>query len=574
MAIKGNYMRPLVGLVSLVSLVLFASLGCSSAQSTATPLPPVQPAPAVAPPAAATAPTAVGVPGAPAPTVVAATPTRALPTSTPASTGGPQYGGTLRYACCVIQDNLDPHYTVRADTYKVLWALYDQLIHLDAKGDLVPELAESWSISADGKTITFNLRKGVKFHDGTPFNAQAVKLNFDRMLDPNESSPRKVELTPYVQKVGVVDDNTFTVQLFAPLRPFLATLGSDRVGFIVSPTAVQKYGKDFGRYPVGTGAFTLSEWVPDIRWVVKRNASFWDKTKPYLDNVAFIGAPEQSVMLALLRTGEADMIEAPRPQDIPIVQANPNLDVGRMSGYRTTALHFNPSKPPFNNKALRQAIAYAVDGKKFSELAYPNAGRQVYVLERLGYAYNPDLKPMGFDQSKAKQKLAEAGFPNGVTIPSTCSSGSASIEQCDIVHAMLDQVGIKTTTRVILASDYYAAKGGFYVEVGLGPATAMARRTDPHINIQRYFQTGAGNNYGNGYSNKELDKLIEDAATEYDVAKARALYTRIQQIIVGDDTIHVPYNEYDEFYPHTKAVQGFVPRIHGRTIVRELWLSK
>ncbi len=563
-------------LAIVVATVLILALGCASAAATLTPVAPAAPAPAVAPTAAsAPAPTAAPVAASPTPVQMAPAPTatRVLPTSTPMVTGKARYGGSIRYVG-VNLDTLDPHMNVLAgEVFSMLWGIYDQLVHLNANGDLVPELAERWDISPDGKTITLYIRKDVRFHDGTPLNAEAVRWNFNRMLDPNENSPRRAELAPFVERVEAVDELTLRLRLFAPLRPFLATLGSDRVGFIVSPTAVKKYGKDYGRNPVGAGAFTFAEWVLESRVVMKRNGSYWDKGRPYLDEVRFVAGGDESVNLALLRTGEVEMIESIRPGDLPIVEANPNLNSGRLAGYRTTALHFNPSKPPFDNWALRQAIAYALDSETFAKIAYPGQGRRVYVLERLGAAYNPDLKPIAFNLAKAKEKLKEAGFPNGVTIVGSTDPGER-LTETEVVQAILAKAGINMEIKIFPTSDMFHATKGFYVNQGFAPTSSMARRTDPHINLQRYFHSKGGNNYSGGYKNSEVDRLIEEAATVYDTAKARQLYSRMQQIIVGEDAVHIPFAERDVFNPHNKSVQGYVPRIHGRTILREMWLEK
>ncbi len=561
-----------LGILGAVLVALLALALACGAEATPTPAAPATPVPPVAPTAAPAA-TATLVPGAPTPVPSLPTPTRILPTPTPVVTGEIQYGGTLRYVE-LLGDTLDPHHTVKAETYSKLWAIYNQLLNLDPDGNLVPELAESWDYSSDGKVITFHLREGVKFHDGTDFNAQAVKFNFDRMMDPDEFSPRRAELTPYVESVEVVGDLTVAINLYDPVRPLLSTLGSDRMGFMVSPTAVEKYGEDYGPNPAGTGPFTLTEWQIDMRITLTRSDSYWDEGKPYLDGIIYSPVPDASMRLAMLRTGEADMIDQIRPSDLPLIQDNPDLELGRITGYRKHALHFNPSIAPFDNQALRQAIAYAVDGQQFADAMYPGAGRRTYVLETIGFAYNPDLKPIVFDQEKSRQKLAEAGYAGGVTIPMAFRADESEIAWGEVIQAMLAEVGIKTDAKMILRADYYKPENGHYETIGFAPSAVMARRADPHINIQRYFHSEGGNNYGGGYSNPEVDRLIEEAVTAYDQAKARALYSRIQTIIVGEDAVHVPYTERDEFFPHHRTVKGYVPYIHGRTLIRDLWFEK
>ena len=541
--------------LAVLGVVIATLVACSSSDPTATRV--------TAPSATAT------TVAAPVATATLA-PVPVVPTAI-SSGDQPEYGGTLRYIGLAM-DTLDPHMNTLAGVgFTMLWTLYDQLIHLDPNGDLVPELAESWDISQDGKGITFHLRQGVEFHDGTPLNAAAVKWNFDRMMDPDQISPRRAELAPFLESVEVVDDLAVRINLLAPFRPFLSTLGSDRMGFMISPTAVDKYGQDYGRNPVGAGAFSFAEWVPEIKMVMERNNNYWNEGKPYMDGVRFVPGSDAQVNLAMLRTGQVEMFEGPRAADIHIIEGNTKLKLGRYPGVGTNSLHFSPI-PPFDNVALRQAIAYAIDRETYVDLVFPGSGRPAYVLERLGFAYDPDLKPIVFDQKKAREKLAEAGYPNGVTIPAW--AGGEVSTNGEIMQAMLREVGIDVEFQPRERRDTYNRERGYYVTLGFNPTTGMGRRVDPHINIQRYFHSGGGNNYQGLYKNSEVDRLIEEAATVYDQAKARRLYTRIQTIIVGVDTIHVPFAENDRFFPHQAYIDGFAPRIHGRAIVRDLWFSK
>jgi len=221
------------GLGAILTLLLLVSTACASAESTATPVKPAQPAPAVAPtaaPAAASQPTIA--PAISAPVSVVPTPTRALPTATPAAASKAQYGGTLRVSHTFGSiKTMDPHYDLEATNYRVMWTMFNNIVKRDPNFGMVPDLAKSWEVSADGKSITFKLNPGMKFQDGTEVNAQAVKWNLDFILNPENSSAQRAELSEGVQSVDVVDNLTFRINSPKPFRPLLASL-SDRSGWL------------------------------------------------------------------------------------------------------------------------------------------------------------------------------------------------------------------------------------------------------------------------------------------------------------------------------------------------------
>ena len=190
----------------------------------------------------------------------------------------PVRGGTLSIGWIPGAKTFDPHLSVQWPERFVLYMVFNTLVGLDKSFNVIPELARSWQVSSDGKRVTFQLQRGVKFHDGTEFNAETVKWNIERVLDPNTKSPQRSQLEA-VAAVTVVDPHTVAFELKRPFAPLLAALG-ERPGFIVSPAAVQKTGDGFGRTPVGTGPFRLVEWVADSRVTLERFPDYWDKGKP------------------------------------------------------------------------------------------------------------------------------------------------------------------------------------------------------------------------------------------------------------------------------------------------------
>ena len=544
---RNRVLRPTI-LFSALGVILTFALACGSS-ATATPRP------------AATA-------------VPAASPTaRPATTATSPAATQPKYGGTMRYARELGDiDTMDPALNSQYSALMIYRVIYNGLVTLNTDGTIGPDLAKSWNISSDGKTVTLSLQSGVKFQDGTDFNAQAVKWNFDRMLDEKTGSPQRAAIGAFIDTVDVVNNDTVTVKLKSPFRPFLGFL-SDRPGFVVSPAAVQKDPQAFGKQPVGTGPFKMNQWIPKSDIKAEINKNYWEKGKPYMDGILFQSIPDDSVRLSMLRTGETDFIDEVLSTQLPLVASNPNIKVISYESGRIHAFTFTVVNAPFDNKALRQAISYATNRQEFVDVFYAGKARPAYTLIGFGWASNPDIRVQAFDLAKAKQKLADAGYPNGITIPLTCITTDSGIRRCEIWQAQLKNAGINAEIKQLNANDYWGAS--FLPDVKARPGLSWTwwnPRADPHQLLQIVFHSkGLGNTMA--YNNLQVDKLLEDGATLYDVAKAKEKYDEAQKLIADD----APYNFllYENINNLTsQRVQNFqmFPDLFIR--LREVWLNQ
>ena len=565
---KGNKRYPALGILAgFIALLMAASLACASEEPSATPAAPAQPA-APAAPIVAPAVVATLVPGAPTPVPAQPTPTRVLPTATPVVVSQINYGGTLRYTYAGNIDTLDAHHYIQIGAYGPVHIIYSNLVYRQGDDSVGPDIAKSWDFSADGKTITFHLQQGVKFQDGSPLNAQAVQWNFDRISDPEEISPRRAELEPAFDRAEAIDDNTVVLYLNQPFRPLLATL-SDRVGWLVSPTAVAKYGEDFGAKPVGSGPFKLKEWRPGQRVILERNDDYWIADKPYMDAIRFDAINDGTVQLAMLRTGEIDIIGI-NAKDLPLVENNPIVKTVSKDTYSWSGFNINPTIAPFDNRLLRQAIAQAIDRDQIVEFVRFGAGRPAYTPIQGAWANNPDIKPLPYDPQAARQKLASAGYANGITIPLACRSTSSSLQSCEIYQAMLKEVGINAEIKPLPSSDYWGPFG-FIKSVGLGP-NGFNQRPDPHIIIQWIFHSDGYFNLKR-MVNPEVNRLIEDASATYDLAKARQLYSQM--------AVKVAEDAWWTFHTYSKIYVAMNKRVFNHTVytdnfprLRDIWIAQ
>src|SRR5215813_8704278 len=270
----------------------------------------------------------------------------------------PIAGGTLTFAAGADPDSLDPQNTQSNPGEQVNRMMYDNLVRFNAKMQIEPALATSWTQTKDGLTWSFTLRKGVRFQDGTPFDAKAVKYFFDRVL--GDEKPFKASLyTPFVQGAQVVDDQTVRVTLKQPFAAFLFRLAHS-AGGIVSPAAHQKWGKDLTLHPVGTGPFKFGEWVKSDHVTVERNDAYWGG-KPLLDRVVVKTVREDSARVLMLEAGDADLILNIPPEDIPRLRKDARFAIDSSPTTRALYVVINTRKKPFDDVRVRQALNYAVN---------------------------------------------------------------------------------------------------------------------------------------------------------------------------------------------------------------------
>ena len=482
----------------------------------------------------------------------------------------PVRGGALRIGWIPDAKTLDPHFSVQFSERYVLYMVFNTLVGLDRSFNVVPELARAWQVSPDGKQVTFQLQRGVKFHDGTDFTAEVVKWNIERILDPQTKSPQRSQLDPAVAAVKAVDPYTVMFELKKPFPPLLAAL-AERPGFIVSPAAVKKWGPDFGRHPVGTGPFRLVEWVADSQVTIERFPDYWDKGKPYLDKVVFRVVPDPTVRLTMLRTGEVDITTDVDTKDVPGLQGDPNLKVSEMKpAARWTALQWQVDKPPFNNKALRQAIALAIDRDELKNVLLHRFGESARGPVTPGlWWFDPNLKGFGHDLELAKKKLAEAGYPNGFRHKFVVENTPQWIRQAELLHAQLQKINVTMDFELANPADAYAL---IVQRKTNWTHTRWTQRADPNGLLYILFHSKGFAN-STGYSNPRVDELLDRAAVIYEPERRKPLYQEAERLIV-DDVTYVFLNYTAEFAVMSQKVQnwGWVPDLIPR--FRDLWLEK
>ena len=327
-----------------------------------------------------------------------------------AEAGAAKDGGILTIAKASDAVALDPHVATAGPSVWVYSNIYDTLVAEDRDLGIKPALATSWE-QPNPKTWRYHLRKGVKFHDGTPFNAEAVKFTFDRALN-KERPARGLSMAGPISDVKVVDEYTVDISTPKPYGPFHQAISEVFVFGIVSPSAVKKYGDDFGRNPVGTGPFAFSSWEKNSQIVLSRNEHYWGG-KPHLDKLIFKVIPEASSQVLAFGANEIDGIMSPDASLVPRLKSGGDADIYQVPGLRLLHVGFNTKRPVVSDVRVRQAINHAINRKALAErilkgTATPAEGylpKQVFGYYDAGF--------YGYDPKRAKQLLAEAGWKPG-----------------------------------------------------------------------------------------------------------------------------------------------------------------
>ena len=299
---------------------------------------------------------------------------------------------------------LDPANIEDGESAKVCDMIYDTLVqYRENTTDLEPALAESWTRSADGLTWTFHLRQGVQFHDGTPFNADAVVFSLTRPLMLFRNFHEQ-----FISQIVALDPLTVQIQLKIPYAPFISTLAGTSFS-IVSPVAVQTLGEN----PVGTGPFKFVQWDKNDKIVLSANDTYW-VGKPALDRLIFRSIPDNAMRLTELQAGNLHIMEFPNPDEIPLIQGDPQLEILMQPSLNTGYLAMNMERPPFDNLKVRLALNHAINKTEIVERFYQGlAVPAKSPIPPTLWSYDDSIEDHAYDPELAKQLLAEAGYPDG-----------------------------------------------------------------------------------------------------------------------------------------------------------------
>jgi peptide/nickel transport system substrate-binding protein len=463
-------------------------------------------------------------------------------------------GNTLTYALNFdLDDTMDPQVTNFDSTIRVTLNICEPLVWEPEPGKFVPGLAESWEISPDAKTYTFKLKQGVKFHDGTPFNGDAVKFTLDRVIDPaTKAGQSHDQLGPY-DHTEVVDDHTVKVIMKQGYAPLLTNLNG-YLG-IVSPTAAKKDPAAFARHPVGTGPFMFKEWVPKDHIALVKNpdynwgSSFFKHTGPaYLDQVIFKIIPEPSVRTGALKSGEIQYADDIDPLEYEALKGDPKFVVIEKGqpGSGWVWLLNTTSKGPISDPQVRLAIEYGIDREGLNKSVFQGLNKVAFSpLMQPTFGYDASTEQIySFDPDKAKQILDAAGWKAGadgirekggqkLAIDFPIISRPNDKAMAESIQASLRDVGIDVKVTPVERAAYTDLRKQNKYDAGF----MWFSYGDPDV-LRTIFHSANVEAFNRArYQVPEVDKMLEDAAATTDSAKRTQLYAQIQQRVLKDAVV-------------------------------------
>jgi peptide/nickel transport system substrate-binding protein len=462
---------------------------------------------------------------------------------------------TLRVGLAEDPDILDP---TLARTYvgRIVFAsLCDKLFDIDAKLNIVPQLALSQETSADGKEVTIKLRPGVKFHDGEPFDAEAAKFSLERHLTL-PASFRKPELAA-LDKVEVVDPLTIKLVLKTPYSPLVAQL-TDRAGMMVSPKAAKEAGDKFGLHPVCAGPYKFVERVQQDRIVVEKFQDYWNKDKVFIDRVVYLPIVDATVRLANLKSGGLDLMERLLATDIKDVRADPRLKLASALwlGYQGLDINIGneKTKGPLSQSAkVRQALDLSIDREAINQVVFNGEftpGNQ-WVNPEHPY-YQKAFPVRSRDLAKAKALLKEAGITGPISVDFMVPKETEREAVAQVIQSMAAEAGFDLKIRITeFATSLKQAEAGEYQAMLLD----WSGRIDPDGNSYIFHKSKAPQNYS-AYSNPDVDKALDNGRLVSDVAARKAIYEKMTKQILEDEPIIYLYHR-NVLIAHTTKLEGY-----------------
>src|SRR5215216_1652272 len=458
---------------------------------------------------------------------------------------------------------LDPAQSSAFVDRQVLNNICDKLADIDAQGKIVPMLATEWKISDDKLTYTFTLREGVKFHDGTDFNADAVKANLTR--DMTEKSPRRTELSS-VQSVDVVDPKKVKITLKQPFAPFLSVL-TDRSGMIVSPKAAQEMGDDFLTKPVCSGPFMFQDRVKGDHITLVRNPNYWQPGLPKAAKLTYKIFTDPNVELVNLRSGQVDFIDSVPAKEVPNVQQDSKFAVVNQAGFGYQGIYLNTTKPPLDNKAVRKAIDLLIDRDALVKVVFSGTatpGHSPFAPSHFAFGDSDKYEKPNLEQ--AKKLLADAGISN---VSFTLKTGTApvNVQVAQLIQNFLKPAGIDMQIEKLEFGTQLdqTDKGDFQAS-----ALGWSGRPDPDLNIYDFMFTGGANN-SSQFSNPTVDEQLKIARAESDKAKRKAAYDQVMQVL-KDEVPYVYLFHQNNVFAMSAQVTGYIYVADG--IIRAANMTK
>jgi len=474
-----------------------------------------------------------------------------------AMAAGPKRGGVLRLAASINPSSLDPATGGSGFDHCYLWTMYDTLVEWDYD-TLKPKPGLAKWAFPDPKTMVLDLQPNVKFHDGAPLDAEAVKFNLDRNRQDQRSNV-KADLTS-VAEVVVSGPLQVTLKLKNPDTALPAIL-SDRCGMMISPAAVKTHGAASDRNPVGAGPWKFVSWADNQKVVVARNDNYWRKDRGFVDGIEFNVIPEQATGLRSVVAGQNDMTFSLPARLKPVIQRAKELQVVSAPTLYCIQFYFNTKRKPLDDLKVRQAINFAIDRDAFVRATMAGLGEAATMtLPKSHWAWSEAASKLyPHNVEKAKQLLEEAGLGKGFELTVGSYTDQDSVRRAEVLQEQLGKAGIRLKfTRGTVAE----ISANFFNQGYDMLLSAWTGRPDPSMTYALGFDKGAYYN-ASREATDELSDLIRRSRESEDLKERAAVFDRIQQITMGQ-ALSAPVAFQYELDALSPKVKGYKPDLLGK----------
>jgi peptide/nickel transport system substrate-binding protein len=500
-------------------------------------------------------------------------------------------GGTVVVGLDQEPPTLDPHASPSAVTFQIIASVTENLLYLTPERQLQPWLAESWEVSAEGNAFTFRLRNDVKFQDGEPLTAAVVKWNFDRIVDPNFKAGGALNALAGYSGSEVLDEHTVRVQFKKPYAPFLTAVAGGTLS-LVSPKAVNARGESFGQRPVGTGVFSVAEYISKDHVTLVRNPDY-NRTPPwgehqgpaYLEKIVWKFVPEPGTRVTTVETGETQMINLVPSQDLPRLEKNKNLRIAQVPWPGVPRMMMlNVKKSPTDELLVRQAINYGVDKEGLVQTLFKGTGQVAYAPLTMGMLDDPALRAFyPYDPEKAKQLLEQAGWKDtagdGIRerdgkklefLINNIDYGGGPWPEAQLVQAQLRELGFDVKIKSQARAPWYEDN---YKCLTNGPIVFL--RVGDWDGLYSLFHSSViGSNFNfSCYSDSQIDTLLEQGRQEGDAEKRRQIYLTLERRLL-EEAVSVPLVDEWSVWAVRQTVKGLKFNVFAYPVLSDLFIEK
>ena len=479
--------------------------------------------------------------------------------------------GTLRVALTTYPNSIDVATTAERQAENAAWQLYNSLVWINEEGKIVPALAERWEISEDGTEYTFYLRRDVKFHNGEPFNADAVVFSWKRGSGPEMPWKDRWQIAKSVEKV---DDYTVKVITEKP-NPLTLRLIAQHWG-MVPPNYIAEVGEEgFAEHPIGTGPFKFVEWVKGDRIVYEANLDYWEPGYPKVAQLIFRPIPESATRVAAIQTGEVDIVTRLSAEEAKTLLGLPNVKVIRYPVDRIYYIAFNNMTTgkgtPLEDRRVRLAMNYAVDRQAIVDSIFEGyATLATGLIHPSNLGYDHSIKPYPYDPEKAKQLLAEAGYPDGFEINMACPSEAYPHfeEVCQAVAGYLGEVGIKVNLEFMESGRYWDLEAQKQLPPLFGDSWSE-RSGEALPRLQGAL--GAWDAPYSAWEDPKILELLDRISQTLDDEKRAELYKELHRYMYENPPFIYLYSP-ETFEAINVRVQDYKPRAAEDYFLKGVWL--